>query len=54
MSQCHDVYDAVWPASPPRAAAVVTECHDLYPAPVTMDDDRPAPAPEPVRQFEHA
>ena len=53
MSQCHDVYDTVWPASPPRAVTVVTQCHDLCPAPVPKDD-QPAPAPEPGRRLEHA
>jgi hypothetical protein len=54
MSQCHDLYAPVWPASPRRAVAVVTPCHDLYPAPVSKDDDQPAPGPEPARQLEHA
>jgi hypothetical protein len=54
MSQCHDPYDTVWPASPPRAVAMVTQCHDLYRAPMPKDDDQPAPAPEPVRQLQHA
>ena len=55
MSQCHDVYDTVWPASPSRAVPVVaTQCHDLYPAPVSKDDEQPAAEPEPARQFEFA
>lgn len=55
MSQCHDLYDSVAPAPRRRAAPpAVTQCHDVYPASVSKDDDEPAPDAEPARQLEHA
>jgi hypothetical protein len=42
MSQCHDLYDTVWPASKRRAVPVVTQCRDLNEAPVATGDDQPA------------
>jgi hypothetical protein len=51
MSHCHDVYDAFAPVPHGRSATqVVTQCHDLYTAPITRTDDEPAPEPEPPRQ----
>jgi hypothetical protein len=54
MSQCHDLYDTDWPASPHRAAAVVTQRHDLHPVQVSKDDDQPACEAEPARELEFA
>jgi hypothetical protein len=54
MSQCHDRYDEVWPASKRRTVPVMTQCHDLYPAAVAEDDDQPSSQPEPVRPLEFA
>jgi hypothetical protein len=55
MSQCHDLYDTVWPASKRRTGpTMVTQCHDPSPAPVTKDDEQPPGASEPVRPLEFA